>query len=187
MLTRRVSIAAGAHRKKSHADESSLFQWLSTAVRRSNFNPPNAAGRKRTHGKCELVVTRETGPREAKAPQRIRLEAFVTISTGVCARGNVKRQRQRFGFRGAGAKQNCRAIGAGPRITASSSISFVLVSKHVGGRAPRKIQPRVGRRVQSETTCFRRRSPPPNPRNPAQCRRSMRRLWRNVVRARARS
>ncbi len=44
-----------------------------------------------------------------------------------------------------------------------------------------------GRRGQSEAACFRRRSPPPNPRNPAQCRRSIRRFWRIVARPRARS
>ena len=142
MLTRRVSIGDGAHRKKSHADGSSLFQRMSSAVRRSHFDPPNAAGRNEKHGKNRLVVTRDTTPRKGRAPQRIRLGTFVTISSGFRARGNVKRQGRRSAFRGADAKQNCRAIGAGPRITASSSIGFGLVSKHVAGRAPRKIQPR---------------------------------------------
>jgi len=142
LLTRRVSIGDGAHRKKSHADGSSPFQRMSSAVGRSHFDPPNAAGGNKEHGKNRLVVTRNIRPCKGRAPQRIRLGTFVTISTGVCMRGNVKRQGRRSIFRGADAKRNCRAIGVGPRITASSSIGFGLVSKHAGWRPPRKIHPR---------------------------------------------
>ena len=142
LLTRRVSIGDGAHRKKSHADGSSLFQGMSSVVGRSRFDPPNAAGGNEEHGKNRLVVTRNIRPCKGSAPQRIRLGTFVTISTGVRTRGNVKRQGRRPAFRGADAKRNCRATGAGPRITASSSIGFGLVSKHAEWRPPRKIHPR---------------------------------------------
>jgi hypothetical protein len=115
---------------------------MSSVVGRSHFDPPSADGRNEKRGENRLVVTRDTAPRKGRAAQRIRLGSFVTISSGVCARGNVKRQGLRSTFRGADAKQNCRAIGGDPRITASSSIGFGLVSKQVAGRAPRKIQPR---------------------------------------------
>jgi len=186
-LTRRVSIVAGAHRKKSHADGSSLFQWLSTAVRRSNFNPPNAAGRNEEHGKNRLVVTRDITPRKGRAPQRIRLRTFVTISSGVPARGNVNWQGQRFGFRGADAKQNCRAIGAGPRSrrgrrSASTSCRNVWRDGLHGKTCPAwprlcKTRWRVSRVVRRRSTCRKR----------AQWRRSTRRFWRIVVSARPRS
>jgi hypothetical protein len=161
-LTRRVSIGDGAHRKKSHADGSSLFQWLTTAGRRSNFIPPNAARRAKTHNKGGVVVTRETGPRKGRSPHGIRLRILVAISYGLRARGNVKLQGQRFGFRGAGAQQNCRAIGVGPNFTARSSIGFDVVSKYVAGRAPRKNLRRVPAPVQNEVAALGRRSPPLN-------------------------
>ena len=142
MSTRRVSIGDGANRKKSHADGSSPFQRMSSVVGRSHFDPPNAAGGNEEHGKNRLVVTRNIRPCKGRAPQRIRLGTFVTISTGVRTRGNVKRQGRRSTFRGTDAKRNCRAIGVGPRITASSPIGFGLVSKHAGWRPPRKIHPR---------------------------------------------
>ncbi len=109
-----------------------------------------------------LVVTRETLPHEGRAPRRIRLETFVTISTGVCARGNVKWQGRRSGFRGAGAKQNCRAIGVGPNFTARSSIGFDDVSKNVTGWPPWKNQRRAAAPVQNEVAGLARRSPPLN-------------------------
>jgi len=142
LSTRRVSIGDGAHRKKSHADGSSLFQRMSSAVGRSHFDPPNAAGGNEEHGKNRLVVTRNIRPCKGRVPQRIRLGTFVTISTGVRTRGNVKRQGRRSTFRGADAKRNCRAICRGPRITALSSIGFGLVSNPRPGWAPRKIRPR---------------------------------------------
>ena len=142
LLTRRVSIGDGAHRKKSHADGSSLFQWLSTAVRRSNFNPPNAAAREKKHGNDELVVARETGPRKGRAPQQIRLRTFVTISSGLRARGNVKRQGQRSTFRGTDAKQNCRAIGAGQESRPRRRSASGSCRNNSAGRAPRKVRPR---------------------------------------------
>lgn len=135
----------------------------------------------------ELVVARETGPHEGRAPQRIRLEAFVAISSGVCARRNVKRQGQRFGFRGDDAKQNCRSIGVGPRFTAWSSIGFGVASKYLAGRAPWKncaawsrlckTRWRVSRVIRRRSTCRKR----------PQWRRSTRRFWRIVVSARPRS
>ena len=74
LLTRRVSIGDGAHRKKSHADGSSLFQRMSLVVGRSHFDPPNAAGGNEEHGKNRLVILRDTTPREGRAPQRTAAE-----------------------------------------------------------------------------------------------------------------
>ena len=72
----------------------------------------------------------------------------------------MKRQGRRSGFRGAGAKQNCRAIGVGPNFTARLSIGFDDVSKNVAGRAPWKNLRRVGARGQNGVAGFARRSPP---------------------------
>ena len=161
MLTRRVSIGDGAHRKKSHADGSSLFQWLSTAVRRSNFNPPNAAGRKEKHGKNELVVTRETslaraGRRNQSAwnfrhdlDWRLRARKCETAGPAIWFPGRrreteLPRDRRRSKF------------------TAWSSIGFDVVSKNVAGRAPWKNLRRVAAPVQNELAGLARRSPPLN-------------------------
>ena len=143
LLTRRVSIGDGAHRKKSHADGSSLFQRMSSVVRRSHFDPPNAAGRIEKRGKNRLVVTRDTTSRKGRAPQRIRLGTFVTISSGLRARGNVKRQGLRSSFRGTDAKQNCRAIGADARFTAPVVARLRPRGETCRGRAPRKLRPRA--------------------------------------------
>jgi len=73
-----------------------------SSVKRSHFDPPNAAGRIEKRGKKRLLVTRDNTSRKGRAPQRIRLRTFVTISSGVRARGNVTRQRRRSAFCGAG-------------------------------------------------------------------------------------
>jgi len=103
---------------------------------------PTPLARKRITAMTDSSPRARHDASKGRAPQRIRLRTFVTISSGFCARGNLKRQGQRSTFRGADAKQNYRAIGAGPSNTASSSIGFGLVSKYAVGRAPRKIQPR---------------------------------------------
>ena len=131
--------------------------------------------------------SRETGPRKGRVPQRIHLEAFVTISTGVSARGNVKRQGQRFGFRGADAKQNCRAIGAGPRSRPGRRSASTACRKMWQGGLHgktcaawprlRKTRWRVSRVVRRCSTCRKR----------AQWRHPMRRLWRIVLSARPKS
>ena len=114
-----------------------------------SIRPTPLAGKRRT-AMTSSSSRAKPMPHKGRAPQRIRLGTFVTISTGVCARGNVKWQGRRSAFRGADAKQNCRAIGVGPSITAWSSIGFGLVSKNVAGWAPRKIQPRAAAPVQNE-------------------------------------
>ena len=187
MLTRRVSIGDGAHRKKSHADGSSLFQRMSSVVRRSHFNPPNAAGRNEKRGKNRLVVTRDTTSRKGRAPQRIRLRNFrhdlvwrsrarkcETARPAICLPGRRRETELPRDWRGS---KNHGLV-----------VDRLRARVETCGRAGSSENSAArGRRVQSEAACFRRQSPPPNPRNPAQCRRSMRRLWRIVVRARARS
>jgi len=56
---------AGARRKKSHADGSSLFQWLEHRCWTKQFQSAPAAGKK-TGGNSELIVTRETGPHKSE-------------------------------------------------------------------------------------------------------------------------
>ncbi len=74
----------------------------------------------------------------------------------------MKWQGQRFGYRGADAQQNCRAIGVGPNFTARSSIGFDVVSKYVAGPAPWKNLGRVAAPAQNEVAGLARRSPPLN-------------------------
>jgi len=47
---------------------------MSSAVRRSHFDPPNAAGAEKKHGKNHLVVMRDITTRKGRAPQRTTCE-----------------------------------------------------------------------------------------------------------------
>ena len=187
LLTRRVSIGDGAHRKKSHADGSSLFQGMSSVVGRSRFDPPNAAGTEKNHGNDRLVAARATRRLEGQGaatnpPANFRhdlvwlLRARKSETAGPAIYLPGRRCETELPRDRRGSKQHGVVV---DRLRARVEIcGRAGSSENSAARA---------QRVQSEAAGLRRPSPPPNLRNRAQCRRSTRRLWRIVARARARS
>ena len=187
LLTRRVSIGDGAHRKKSHADGSSLFQGMSSGVRRSHFDPPNAAGRKR---EARQEPARRHARHHASQGQGAATNPPANFRHDLVWRSRVRKcETARPAIYLPGRRRETEL----PRDWRGSKNHGVVVDQlrarvETCGRAGSSENSAArGRRVQSEAAYFRRQSPPPNPRNPAQCRRSMRRLCRIVARARARS
>ena len=112
---------------------------MSSAVGRSHFDPPNAAGGNEKHGKNRSSSRATSRPRKGRAPQRIRLGTFVMISSGFRTRGNVKRQRQRSTFR---APTRNRTAARLARVQNHGVVVDRLRARveTSGGRAPRKIQ-----------------------------------------------
>jgi hypothetical protein len=185
LLTRRVSIGDGAHRKKSHADGTSVFQGMSSAVERSHSNPPNAAGRNEERGKNRppRATRRLAGQGAAMNPPanfrhdlvwRSRARKCETARPPIYLPGRRRETELPRDWRG------CKIHGP--------VVARLRARVETCGRAGSSENSAArAQRVQSEAAGLRRPSPPPNLRNRAQCRRSMRRLCRIVVSTRARS